>query len=211
MPSAWPQVRLPFNWPRPASPLRQPPLSCTCSPAINACNDRSSRLAGSSAPLTSPPLSIRLPLTCGASKVPDSRPLPLSCPARRSTIGTNGRATDRSRPARRKSPDSGLFLPSGSRRVLTFSSPRRSPRNARRVSMRLGASVLSRRRAWYGKSTQRSLSRTRRVPPLASTTMLPLGPLAGMSRLMSALSRPCQAKSFGSHWARLSSGNCLRW
>ncbi|MNT19031.1 hypothetical protein D3C71_1784070 [compost metagenome] len=77
--------------------------------------------------------------------------------------------------------------------------------------MRLGVSLLVSFRVWYGKSSHWSFSITRNVPPLASMLNTPFGPLAGKSSCTSALSRPCQAKSFGSHCARLSIGNCLRW
>ncbi|MCY1423756.1 hypothetical protein D9M71_394790 [compost metagenome] len=137
-------------------------------------------------------------------------PLPFRRPVSFSTIGTNGRATDRSSPLKRNEPLNGLFFGNGLSCACTISSPSLPPTKLSSVSMRLGVSLLVSFRVWYGKSSHWSLSLMRNVPPPASTLTWPLGPLAGRSSCRSALSRPCQAKSFGNHCARLSIGNCLR-
>ena len=112
--SASPQLRLPDRLPWPYLPLRQPPPSSRLSPAMRASRERFSKLVGSSPPPMLPSLSVTRPSTRGASRPPDSRPLPFSLPCSFSTIGTNGRATDRSRPARLNSPLSGLLAGRGS-------------------------------------------------------------------------------------------------
>ncbi|RML46806.1 hypothetical protein APX70_200576 [Pseudomonas syringae pv. maculicola] len=134
--------------PCPVLPLFQPPLICTLSPAINAWTLRSCSSIGNSAPATSPSSRVTLPLTSGASKLPDSRPLPFKRPLSFCTIGANGRATEMSRPDRLKSPAIVLFLASGS--ICAFNSRRPSlpPSKSRRESMRLGVRVLASFKVW---------------------------------------------------------------
>ncbi|MNN76210.1 hypothetical protein D3C81_1925680 [compost metagenome] len=57
-------------------------------------------------------------------------------------MGTNGRATDRSRPLKRNVPASGLFFASGLICACTINSPSLPPTKFRLLSMRLGVSVL---------------------------------------------------------------------